>query len=108
VIARLALRVLLVVALLLQNSIGGVSLAAQLQSGHCHQGSELAGKTGEKCPCCPAGDDATACVHLCAPLVGLAVHVLAAAPRAEASAPLNLFVVVASFDVDPPTRPPIA
>lgn len=107
-IARLALRVLLVVALLLQNAIGGISLAAQLQNGHCHQGSALAGKSAEKCPCCPVGDDATACVHLCAPLAGLAVHVFAAASIEEASAPSKPQPILASFNVDPPTRPPIA
>ncbi|HEX5124773.1 MAG TPA: hypothetical protein VFV97_16135 [Rhodanobacteraceae bacterium] len=106
--ARLALRFLLAVALILQGSVGAAAVYASGVAGHhCHPAASH-GDHARKCPCCPGGTNGAACDDVCLS-VAVLLDVPVAVCTATASSPLPVQrAYPVATEVDVPLRPPIA
>lgn len=105
---RIALRILVALALILQGGVGATAAFASGPSGHhCHSSVNHDGQA-PKCPCCPAKSFGMSCADACmtvAPLPSLpAAFNLSIASISPAIERTPLIVAA----VDPPLRPPIA
>lgn len=101
---RIALRLLIALALILQ---GGIGATAAFASGghHCHASMSHAGHAS-KCPCCPA-KSSMSCADFC--MTVAALPSIAAAfepPVLSMSTPIESARPVVS-PIDTPLRPPI-
>ena len=105
---RIALRLLIALALILQGGVGATAAFASGTSGHhCHSSMDHDGQA-PKCPCCPAKSFGMSCADAC--------MTVAALPSVPATFHLHVDSISPSIDrtplvaaaIDMPLRPPIA
>jgi hypothetical protein len=104
---RIALRLLIAVALLLQGFVGATAAFAAGPSGHhCHSSMSHGGQV-PKCPCCPAKSFGTSCADACTTVAALPSLPAAFNPSVTLISPPieRLRLIVAAIDT--PLRPPI-
>ena len=107
-VLRIALRVLIAVALLLQGGVGATAAFASAPSGHdCHSSMSYDGQA-PKCPCCPAKSFGMSCADICMTVAALPSVPAAFKPSViSMSTPIDTTRLVVS-PIDIPLRPPIA
>lgn len=105
---RLALRILIAIALILQGGVGATAAFASGPSGHhCHSSMSHDGQA-PKCPCCPAKSFGMSCADAC-----MMVAALPALPArftlsvTSVSPPIERTPLIVAA-IDTPLRPPIA
>jgi hypothetical protein len=104
---RIALRVLIAIALLLQGGIGATAAFASGPNGHhCHASMGHDGQA-PKCPCCPAKSFGMSCADACMTVAALsALPPTYKLPLVSISPPIERTRLVISA-IDTPLRPPI-
>ena len=107
-LSRIALRVLIALALLLQGGVGATAAFASGPAGHhCHSSTSHDGQA-PKCPCCPATSFGMSCADMCMTVAALPSTPAEYDPSVVSISPAieRPRLVVAA--IDPPLRPPIA
>jgi hypothetical protein len=105
---RIALRVLIALALFLQGGVGSTAAFASTPSGHHCPSSMSHDGQAPKCPCCPAKSFGMSCADMCMTVAALpSLPASFRPPLTSVSAPIEPSRLVVS-PIDTPLRPPIA
>jgi len=107
-LSRIALRVLIALALLLQGGVGATAAFASGPAGHhCHSSTSHDGQA-PKCPCCPAKSFGMSCADMCMTVAALPSTPAEYDPSVVSISPAIERPRLVFAAIDPPLRPPIA
>jgi hypothetical protein len=105
---RIALRLLITLALLLQGGVGATAAFASAPSGHhCHSSMSHDGQVA-KCPCCPAKSFGMSCADMCMTAAALPSIPAVFKPLVTSMSPAIVRTLLVIAPIDALLRPPIA
>jgi len=105
--SRLALRLLIAIALILQGGMGAtVAFASGPNGHHCHSSMSHDGQA-PKCPCCPAKSFGMSCADMCMTVAALPSIPAAFNPSGISISPPIERPRLVIATIDTPLRPPI-